>query len=299
MPSVRRVSRSTWCIERIALVLLVAGAAMRASAAPLPVLDAAQWLHGHPRDWRVGRVAHAPAILVIEFPGLLAQGTALNRVAALIEKRGAPRHHIVGPATLARLITADAADAQTFYEGHDYRADDLARFFTLARVQPARLNAAERRLRAVLLAHRVIRYADGRYLGGAQALITFSATQPDDPTTLIDDSLDAVAQASIFHHELSHGIFFTDRAYRAHCWAFWRHQLTATERAQWRRILGGLGYDVRDETLMVNETQALLMHTTDTRAFDPQALGLSAARLASERRRFRAAAHGIEEVTAP
>ena len=42
----------------------------------------------------------------------------------------------------------------------------------------------------------------------------------------------------------------------------------------------------RDELLMVNETQAFLMHTPDRRAFSAASLGVSEAQLTAWRRRF-------------
>jgi len=47
---------------------------------------------------------------------------------------------------------------------------------------------------------------------------------------------------------------------------------------------------------MLNEAQALLMHTPDTRAFDPASVGISPGEMAALRRRFRqdAAATSVE-----
>lgn len=101
--------------------------------------------------------------------------------------------------------------------------------------------------------------------------------------------MDALRRASVLRHELSHGEFFTNAAYRAHCWRFWR-QLSEAERASWRRYLRGLGYDSANEALMVNETQALLMHTPDTRDFNAAAMGITMTEMESLRMRFQLSA---------
>lgn len=88
-------------------------------------------------------------------------------------------------------------------------------------------------------------------------------------------------------HELSHGLYFTSVAYRDHCWRFWRERMTADERARFRSMLAAMNYDPANEDLVINEMQALLMHTPDTRAFSAQSLGLSPAQLADLRERFR------------
>ena len=48
-----------------------------------------------------------------------------------------------------------------------------------------------------------------------------------------------------------------------------------------------MNYDPANEDLLVNEMQALLMHTPDTRAFGARVLGVSDAQLNDMRARFR------------
>jgi hypothetical protein len=264
-------------------------------ASPAPAVPAAlheaslaDLLAGHSSDWRVLRLQGAPDIVVIEFPNLAEQGATMNRIAALLEKAGAPRDQVLDDAALQRLITASHDNEQTFYEGHDYRSAGLARFFSLARQQQRVLRPQERRLRQLLLdIGLLVDAAPDLRASGEQALVTFSAAQPDDPRTSINEGLDARRRESVLLHELSHGEFFTRPTYRAHCWRFWRDRLSERERQQWRQLLGRLDYDLNNEELLVNEMQALLMHTADTRAFDGASLGVSEVQLADQRRRFR------------
>lgn len=241
-------------------------------------------------DWRVHRLRGNAAVLVIEFPGLLAQGEAMNRIAALLEKNGASRDRVLHDAELQALVRASGDNTSTFYLGHDYEAEGLARFFHLAQSQGVRLAPAELRLRQLLLDARLLAQAEqgtepAYRAAGPGALVSFSAAQADDPATKPDESMDERRRASVLRHELSHGEFFTNAAYRAHCWSFWR-RLSDAERASWRRYLRQLGYDSANETLMVNEAQALLMHTPDTRDFDAAALGVSMTELEAMRMRF-------------
>jgi hypothetical protein len=237
-------------------------------------------------DWRVHRLRGNTAVLVVEFPGLLAQGEAMNRLAALLEKNGASRDRVLGDAELQALILANGDNTSTFYLGHDYDSDGLARFFNLAHAQGIALNRPELRLRQLLLdAGLLLKAEQGYQASSPGALVSFSATQPDDPRTPLDESVDERRRASVLRHELSHGEFFTNAAYRAHSWRFWR-ALNEGERAVWRRYLHTLGYDSANEALMVNETQALLMHTPDTRDFDAAAMGVSSAQLEAWRMRF-------------
>ncbi|WP_418319277.1 hypothetical protein [Piscinibacter sakaiensis] len=244
-------------------------------------------LSGRSADWRVMRLAENPRILVIEFPDLTSQGQAFNRLAALIEKDKAPRDRVLSDEGLARFISESGASPETFFFGHDYTADAVAAFFTLAVNQQIRLNPAELRLGNVLLAAGLLIEQSDRLVANPdrQAVVSFTATQADNPSTAIDESVDARRRETILRHELSHGEFFTNPAYRDFCWAFWQG-LMDDERRQLRRFLNEQGYDPRNEELMVNEAQAFLMHTPDTRVFGADRIGMSPARLSELRARF-------------
>ena len=245
-------------------------------------------LEGRSDDWRVARLALNPKILVIEFPDLASQGAALNRLAALLEKHKAPRDRVLTDEGLARFIQQVGDTAETFYFGHDYPAEAVARFFTLSVNQQVRLNPSELRLGNLLLFSKMLREDNDRLLATPEreAVVTFSALQPDNPRTAVDETVDALRREAILRHELSHGEFFTNAAYRQHCWTFWQN-LSDEDRRLFRSFLTSADYDPRNDELMVNETQAFLMHTPDPRAFNAKALGVSEARLEALRARFR------------
>jgi len=240
------------------------------------------------REWLVRWLADATRVLVIEFPDLQTQGRALNRVAALIEKRGASRERVLDDAGLQALIQSSGDTTASFFLGHDYRATDLARFYTLAAAQRIALDADEQQLRDRLLHTRLLTETEpGRYTGAVPgALVTFSAADAGT-SARPDERIDVLRRASVMEHELSHGRFFTDAAYREHCAFFWHELLSEPEREAWRRYLAEQGYDRGNEELMINETQALLMHTPDTRDFNAAALHWTPADLQGLRERFR------------
>jgi hypothetical protein len=159
------------------------------------------------------------------------------------------------------------------------------------------LNKREQQLRSLTLEARLItRSPSGIFEASeSQAVISFTGVQPDDPTTGADEHVDAVRREAVLRHELSHGEFFTDPAYRAHCLRFWRQELREAERRVFTAYLKGLDYNPADDELMANETQALLMHTPDGRAFNASSLGMDEAALAQLRTRFRSGepTHGL------
>jgi hypothetical protein len=244
-------------------------------------------LQGASSDWRVARLALNPKILVIEFPTLTEQALALNRLAALIEKHRAPRDRVLGDEALARLIRDSGDTPETFYFGHDYPAEAVARFFTLAVNQQVLLNAQELRLGNLLLFSKVLKEQNDRLVAAEdrRAVVTFTAVQRDNQATRADETVDARRREAILRHELSHGEFFTNAAYRKHCWSFWQG-LSDEDRKLFRAFLVKQDYDPTNEELMVNETQAFLMHTPDPRAFDAAMLGTSQARVDALRAQF-------------
>lgn len=232
-------------------------------------------------DWHVVRWQENPAVAVLQFPDLAQQGAALNRLAALVEKGGAPRDRLLGSAELLQLIHAGGDNPQTFFGGHNYRLSQLVRFHALASRQGIGLSPEEQRLRQLF-------EAQGWW--GEQAadkvLISFTDLQADDPNTPQDEAVDAVRRESVLRHELSHARYFTDPRYRARCGEMWRQWLSAGERQRIRKVLAEQGYDAQNEDLLINEAQALLFHTADTRAFGAASFGLTEARLAELRKRF-------------
>jgi hypothetical protein len=268
-------------------------------ALPKPDIETAsfqQLLAGgaKPDSWRIARLHSNAAVLVIEFPNLLEQGLAFNRAAAYIEKKSSTRNRVLSDEELAALVKKSGDSAETFYFGHDYSGEQMKQFFAQSKAQGIALNAQELQLRDVLLKASLLqetRSPAGREVAqlhapGQQAVISFSALQIDDPATKTDEGVDALRRESTLRHELSHGEFFTRPAYQKQSWKFWQKGLNKAEREMFRRMLAGMDYDSDNELLMVNETQAVLMHTPDTRAFDASNLGVTPAQLQDLRMRF-------------
>lgn len=211
------------------------------------------------------RFAAAPAVVVLDFPTLAEQGQMLNRMAALIEKAKLPRDRVLTDAELAAAIHASGDTPETYYYGHDYSAAELARFFTLADRDHVALNAEEAKLRALLTQL-------GWFAPDAVgALISVPAVGADAFVT-------PQAREAMLHHELSHGIFFSNPAYADYVRKFWKTVLTEQERANVRSFLGSQDYDTTDEDLMLNEMQAYVMFTYDPRFCKAVNVGMTLAR---------------------
>lgn len=246
-----------------------------AAPAPLVTLGEAEVLARAPGATEAYRFSPQPEIVVVSFPTLAEQASALNRVAALVEKRGFPRDRILDAAELRGRIQAEGGTPDTFYLGHDYRAADILRFLAMLGRSGLALTEGEAALQRMV--------ADWGWREGTNgALISLAEANLADPTP----GLDAAARATILRHELSHGLYFVSPAYVRYARTFWDETLTEAERVRFRRFLAREGYDTSVEDLVVNETQAYLMHTADARFFDAHTVGIAEPRLDALRALF-------------
>jgi len=276
-PPPARLGRRRWpFVLGVGLLLAVAGAGgglalnwwPAAPPAPPPIATATEAAIDAelPGDPKTVRFALNPTILVFDFASLAQQGAMLNRVAALVEKAGMPRDRVLTDAELASAVLASGATPETYYYGHDYRVADIARFFELADRDHVALDPDEELLRQTLAGQGLLKP------GAVGALISI-------PALGSDQLVDAQARATILHHELAHGEYFTVPAYADYTRHFWQDALTEQDRASFRKFLADDGYDDRNEDLMMNEMQAYLMHTRDPRFFSAKAVGIPEERL--------------------
>jgi hypothetical protein len=214
-----------------------------------------------------------PRIFVLDFASLRDQGRMLNRTAALIEKAGAPHDRLLNDAELDAVIRAGGDTIETFYYGHDYGTASLVRFFTLADRDHVHLLNDEETLHRLML-------QEGWFEPDAHAALI------SIPQAGANENVSLSTRATILHHELSHGEYFTNPVYAAFVHHFWADTLTSGERDRVRDRLHVLGYDAALDDVMENEAQAYLMFTDSPKFFTPDMFGLSKTRLADLRNGF-------------
>jgi hypothetical protein len=239
-----------------------------------PMVDEAGILALQPERSVMLRLQANPAIFVLVFPSLEQQGAALNRVAALIEKRGLPRDRLLTDDELATAIAASGDTPATWFLGHDYRASDLGRFFSLALRDGMLLNEAEFWVRDRL------RDALAQSEPG-EALALVSTAHPGS-------RMDATMRAAILRHEVAHGHYFTLPGFAAHVHMVWRDRFSDSDRAAFTALLGHEGYDTENAELMANEAMAYLLFTPDPRIFNAGMLKMTEPQLERLREMMRA-----------
>lgn len=194
-------------------------------------------------DWRrsAWRESEAEVFTWPRLPGVLVFDTATYEVQERFFRRLA--FFVEKPGTVGTVPSLEEVEGRRSWNAHDYRSEDLARFFTLAAEGP--LTAEELRLRDVLLANDIIRANGPSFDPGTGAVLSISRESS------------APLRELLLTHEAFHGVFFALPAYRDACRAAW-DALDDDERAVWTAYFDLKGYNTADPYLVVNEFQSYL-----------------------------------------
>jgi hypothetical protein len=191
--------------------------------------------------YEIFRWERFPSVLIIDTADYGVQDSLFKRLCFFTEKKGF-RGRIAPDWEIAELHGWNA---------HDYRAEDLARFFQAAEDFP--LSPEERELEQILLDEGIIRREAGRIRGGEGAVLSISRES-------------AVYLRSLFMtHEGFHGLFFIDEDFRDFCRRRWEG-LSPRARNFIVSYFDYQGYDTGDEYLLVNEFMAHCLQQPVSRA---------------------------------
>jgi len=213
---------------------------IRTKATPeLPQIDPGFLVYRAPlndKPYYVARWDLRPEVLLFLFKDYATQDRYLKRLAFFVEKMG-----FVG-----RLAQdSEIADLHG-WNAHDYRPEDLARFFDTAATQKFSLSAEETELRELLIKEGVIVKSGAKIAPGKGAIVSIAQESP------------AYLQYRFLAHELSHALFFTDSRYRDLVLSLYQ-QLTDDEKWFLIRYFRWMRYNVDSSYLMANEMQAYLV----------------------------------------
>lgn len=238
--------------------------------APIPsdpglVLTAYPALWRHP-DYELYAWTRYPRVLILDTRSYDVQDDFFNRLAFFVEKAG----------WVGQIKDPSAYRGVHGYNAHDYKADDLARFFTAAKTNGIPLTPHETTLLSILLAYGVVTAGADGYSPGDGSVLSISR------------SSGPLLRELLLTHESFHGIYFSLPAFRDATAAVW-NALLPSEREFWKRFLASQNYDIGDNYLVVNEFQAYLLQQERSGLPGRQALFLSrlratpqGARLAAE-----------------
>ena len=186
-------------------------------------------------DFEVFSWDRFPGVLIFDTATYDVQDDLFKRLAYFVEKAGY-RGEIEDPSALA---------GRHGYNAHDYRAEDLARFFAEAARLGRALTPGEQELEKILEANDLIRRSSSGFAPGEGAVISISRSSAP------------VLRRLLLSHESAHGEFFSLPQFRDGVEAVWQ-STPPLEQDVWKDYLSGKDYDVTDHYLLVNEFQAYL-----------------------------------------
>lgn len=198
-----------------------------------------------------------PGVLFIDFKNYKVQNEFFTRLAYFVEKAGYK----------GTLVDDDFVENKHGYNAHDYKAEDLAAFFTVAKKQRFRLNYNENRLKQILLENKIIFEDEDGYFFRENygAIVSFSRESTQG------------LRSTFMAHESWHGIYFSDSDFRNFVsvqYNMFDNETMDFLKTFWK-LQPGLGYDRSDEYLMQNEFMAYHMQQSlgNTRKYFLQVCG--------------------------
>jgi|GEM_PF-3384498 len=204
---------------------------------------------------RVYQLQSNDRVVVIDFKDLEAQANALNRIAALIEKKNTPKDRILSQRDIWLAAGGNARDYNHYYLGHNYEAVHLAKFFNLARQAQVSLRLEERQVLDWLVKAEILTREGQKILPHPLGAVMISIAQARDSQN--DRFLTSSQRRDTLYHESRHAEFSANPYFKQYVIDFWQ-RLPASRKNAIRKVLSSLGYDPSNEELMANEFQAYL-----------------------------------------
>jgi hypothetical protein len=246
---IQEVSLPAGILGRSPYPVTVDGGAQAVILAPLPVPDFPVPIAADPGvildypqtvwrddDYEVFRWESFPTVLIFDTADYAVQDKLFKRLAFFTEKKG----------YRGRLVPDSELAGQHGWNAHDYRAEDLAAFYELARRQNFPLLPEERFLKEILIDNGIITARDGIVAAGKGAVVSVSRES------------NGYLRRLFMAHECFHGIYFVDEDFRA----FTRRRYDALDPVSKKVILSYFdyqAYDITDEYLVFNEFMAHLL----------------------------------------
>ncbi|MBN2737023.1 MAG: hypothetical protein JXR70_08595 [Spirochaetales bacterium] len=177
-----------------------------------------------------------PNVLIFDTLDYEVQSRFFKRLAFFTEKKG----------YIGQVLDNASLENKHGWNAHDYKALDLARFFTIATAKSINLFPEEWLLRNILLEQSIISQSASEYLPNTGAVISVSRASGRD------------LHKTLLAHEALHGAFFTNSAFRLGVENLWQG-LPYSQKEMWKMFFSTLSYNPEDELLMANEYMAYLL----------------------------------------
>lgn len=186
----------------------------------------------------------SPNVLVFDTINYSFQSLMFKRLAFYVEKKD----HIGSIYTLVEL------EKEKGWNGHDYAAEDLARFFNQVNYENHTITSGEEILLDIILRNGIISLTRRGYIPNGGAVISCSR------------SSQYYHRRTILRHEAFHGLFFTSSEFKNLVSKVWKG-LDYQSKTIWRMYLEVLDYNSSDEELAMNEFMAYMLQLSEDETY--------------------------------
>lgn len=204
-------------------------------------------------------------IFVLDFGGkrgLRHRGETLNRIAAFLDAKDAPKDKLLTDKELGRLIWSSGENHETFFLAHCFKASDLIKFFNTADASSFQLNKEELKLRDMLIRNLFMqKNRIYKQVPPEKILIAIPEEQKENLKTLQEEAVTSESRRMLFRHEMGHAKYFLNPKYRKYCKQFFQKKITPEIRIALIHFFKNYSYDSGNEDLLINEIQAYVIHT--------------------------------------
>lgn len=203
--------------------------------------DASQWRYS---DWEVYSWESFPGILILDFQNFNIQSHMLKRLSFFVEKKG----------YTGKIHSFLRLSGKSDWNAHNYKAKDLAAFFTEAQRSGAVLTSAESYLRELLVANNIIEKNGEGFTGGEEKGLV-SVSQESAPHV----------RTMLLTHEGYHGLFYAAPGLKSLVYKLWDSLIPEAQEmwVDYLRTASAWNYDFENGYLLRNEMLGYMMQQPD------------------------------------
>ncbi len=197
---------------------------------PILISEKASWRND---EYEIFSWTHFPDFLIIDTADYSFQARMFKRLAFFVEK----------PGSRGIIRSNEEIEDLHGWNAHDYKAEDLAAFFTAASRSSFPLNKEEELLKEILTVNGVVRNKNGFFLPGSGGILSVSRES------------NSFLRRIFITHEGYHGVFFSSPEFRKKCEVIWEG-VEPELKEFWELFFLYKRYDTEDQYLLVNEFMA-------------------------------------------
>lgn len=183
-------------------------------------------------------------VLIFDTINYSYQSLMFKRLAFFVEKKD----------FIGSIYSLDELENEKGWNGHDYKADDLANFFNKVNLEGYSITRGEEILLDIIIKNGLLTFTKSGYKAHGGAVISCSRSSFYNH------------RKTILRHEAFHGLFFTSKVFRTLAYDVW-NRMDYQSKSIWKMYLEVLDYNTLDKELLVNEFMAYMLQLSEDETY--------------------------------